>query len=306
MKIKINKFVLFLCSLLFSFLAVEVFFRIYFELNTSYQIEMWKYNRELKFAVQDSRNHFHQSNKTAKLMNVPVRTNNYGFRGDALNESQVADSVVVLGDSLTLGWGVLEEETFCKIISKKINLNCINAGVGNYTLRQIVENYRQQNFFTKAKHIIYFFYINDAEPEQDEFKSELCIRSVACVLVVNALNSMKSSADYENFYRKFYAGESWQKFSHSLSELVEVVGSNRLTVVLLPEFRNVNARPFINEHAKIQAQLVQQGVRVIDLIDFPKVDTAAEYWVSADDPHPNAKAHKLIAELVAEKLDFLK
>ena len=306
MKLKTQNLAIIFFSLAFSVLVTELVFRFIFAFQTSYKIEMWKYNRQLKMEVQDNRIHFHKLNKSAHLMNVSVRTNNHGFRGEALSEDQVANSVVALGDSLTLGWGVAEDETFCKLIAKEINLNCINAGVGNYNLKQVIENYRQHHFFKQAKHVIYFFYINDAEPVQNEFNSEFCIRSIACVLAVNTLLSFSKSEDYENYYSQFYSDKNWNQFASLLIELVEVVGEKRLTVVLLPEFRNVKSKPFKEQHTKIKAQLNQSGVHIIDLIDFPEEATPTEYWVSADDPHPNAKAHKLIAELVTKKLDFLK
>jgi hypothetical protein len=82
------------------------------------------------------------------------------------------------------------------------------------------------------------------------------------------------------------------------------MGNERLTVVLLPEFRNVNARPFLRHHQKISYFLDQQNVKNLDLIYFPEATSPDEYWVSHDDPHPNAIAHKKIADMILEKVKF--
>lgn len=302
------KVTIFLFAFIIAFLAAEGFSRIYFSHVQSYKVEMWKYNRNLKIPVADGRGHFHKGSSEAMLMNVLVRTNSSGFRGEEINSEKVSKGIVVLGDSLTLGWGVPEQDTFCQRIAQALETNCINAGVGNYNIEQITENFQTNRLLQNTQSVFYFFYINDAEPIQSEYNSEICIHSLACVLIAQSVQTIASQVrgdnDYVKFYQKFYTDENWDKFKISLDNLISVVGKNRLTVVLLPEFRDIQGRPFQNIHQKITEYLNSQKVQNFDLIDFPKPAVVNEYWVSFDDPHPNAQAHKTIADLIVNRVKF--
>jgi hypothetical protein len=79
----------------------------------NYDIEMWRYSKELK---KESKNpllgHEHIPSKEAILQSVKIRTNRHGLRGDEVKPKQESiKRILFLGSSITLGWGVAEEET---------------------------------------------------------------------------------------------------------------------------------------------------------------------------------------------------
>ena len=304
----IKKLCIAILSTALALSAIEVGLRIYYSKFISYDIEMWKYHQKIKIPTNDLRRHFHKSNAQAELMGVTLRTNSLGFRGPELDMQNISNSIVMLGDSLTLGWGVDESDTFCQRYAADHGVNCINAGVGNYNLEQIVENYRKNPVFSQAKQVFYFFYINDAEPAQLEFNSEFCIHSIACVAAARAIGSSHSNIrnenDYVQYYENLYMNSSWQRYADSLEALISAVGKERLTVILLPEFRYISSQPFKDVHQKISEYLIARGVRVFDFLDFPSTANSQEFWVSPDDPHPNAKAHKIIADQLKIQVTF--
>src|SRR6266478_7175245 len=79
----------------------------------NYDIEMWRYARELKVKSSDPSLDFeHLKNKSAVLQNVEIRLNEWGLRGDPVPPaSPDRRRILFLGAATTLGWGVPEEYT---------------------------------------------------------------------------------------------------------------------------------------------------------------------------------------------------
>ena len=70
-----------------------------------------------------------------------------------------------------------------------------------------------------------------------------------------------------------------------------------LHVVLLPELHDPQNYPFAAEHAKLTDFLEQNGISHLDLAPaFEDVADPFSLWVALDDAHPNALAHRRIAE----------
>jgi len=64
------------------------------------------------------------------------RTNSLGLRDE--EKSLKKPKIVILGDSLAMGWGVEQEETYAKILESKSGLPTLNAGVSSYgTFREM-------------------------------------------------------------------------------------------------------------------------------------------------------------------------
>jgi hypothetical protein len=66
---------------------------------------------------------------------------------------------------------------------------------------------------------------------------------------------------------------------------------------MLPELHNLVEYPFAAEYAKVSDFLGANNIAVTDLTDsFAGYEDAVGLWVAPDDAHPNALAHKMIAE----------
>lgn len=54
-------------------------------------------------------------------------------------ESLVAPDIVIVGDSLALGWGVDQEKTFAKLLEQKTKLKILNTALPDYgTVREMI------------------------------------------------------------------------------------------------------------------------------------------------------------------------
>ena len=76
---------------------------------------------------------------------------------------------MMLGDLLTVGWGVPVEQTFSKRIEKffaadGFDAEVINTGVGNYNRIQEVEYFLVEGIKYRPDIVVLNFFVNDAQP----------------------------------------------------------------------------------------------------------------------------------------------
>ena len=108
---------LFICALFVIAICVEFGTRLVFRNSMDYTLEMWKYARDLKRVSDDPLiGHEHIPNKSAHLMGVNISINSNGLRDREISYQKDSDTtrVLMLGDSVTMGWGVEAQMTASK------------------------------------------------------------------------------------------------------------------------------------------------------------------------------------------------
>ena len=99
--------------------------------------------------------HEHIPSKEAILQSIKIRINSHGLRGDEIKPKQEGiKRILFLGSSITLGWGVAEEETLTERLVDMFDAEgkpteVLNAGVGNYNSVRYVEQ-----FLTRLTHLV--------------------------------------------------------------------------------------------------------------------------------------------------------
>jgi len=105
-----------------------------------------------------------------------VTINSLGFRGPEIRSPKPKGRfrVVVIGDSVTFGWGVGDTETFCAQLEGLLHksfpyrdVDVINLGVGGYNTRQEVTLIRRNVSVLEPDMVLVGFYSNDV-PEAVE------------------------------------------------------------------------------------------------------------------------------------------
>jgi lysophospholipase L1-like esterase len=103
--------------------------------------------------------------------------NSLGFRGAevAVPKPQGRFRVVIIGDSLTLGWGVADDETFAARLERLLHeqfpgrdLDVINLGVGGYDTRQEVTLLARHTSRLQPDLVLVGFYSNDVPDTLDD------------------------------------------------------------------------------------------------------------------------------------------
>lgn len=302
--------------ILFSFGVVVVFLaslelmtRIYTSLSPVYDIEMSRYARDLKASDPDPELGFlHRKKQGGDYMGVRLDIDENGERRETARVmSPETRSIFFLGDSLTLGWGVSEKETFSRRLEEKLSETCghlkiFNFGHGNYNLVRSVRLLKKVLLHMKPHGIFVYYFINDAENLSEASDPGILAHSEFVSLFWSRLKRMRSSGepDFLEYYRGLYReGEpGWEKTKGAFEELAKIARSLNvpLGVIILPEFRKFEPYPFSPEHEKIARVAQKNGILISDITASFKDESPHSLWVAPDDSHPNAQGHALIAK----------
>lgn len=303
-------------ALLLGLLMLEGLTRAVFDRNgMHYGIEMWKYAKQVKQrSTHPAMSHEHAPNREALLMGVSVRTNSLGLRDRELDRVKPpgVHRVLVLGDSMTLGWGTQEEHTYPKVLERLLNrsvarVEVINTGVGNYNSAQEVAYFRERGILLQPDEVILGFYINDAEPTPPPNENGIARHSYVYVLTSSLWDARARRAGLKPALTTYYDGlyderrAGWQACRAALVELIGLcrrVGI-KLWIALIPELHAPNEHyPFHRAHALVSQIAREENVPVIDLLPAFTGITPRSLWVSPGDAHANARGHAIIAQAI--------
>lgn len=307
-----NSLLLFSVSIL-CLLSLEAFTRTVLDDGTVYELEMWKYARQIK--MRDYRQeigHRHRPDAEAPLMGVVVRTNSFGFRGGSIPEKAPAGvaRIAFVGDSITLGWGVAEQETFANQILTMLaqqgrKVDGFNLGVGNLNTAQELALFRDAGERMHPDIIVLGFTINDAEPMPQYTSANWLSRHSAAWVVFgyrfdSLLRRLGYSPDWKHYYRRLFHPDSagWTDAQQALAEFSdEALGLRaQLIVAKIPELRELKPYPFNDISATVQATVESEGDQFVDLLPTVQDLEPSSLWVTVPDPHPNGRAHAAFAQ----------
>ncbi len=320
----VSSILVFIVTIILLAGLLEVFLVIKNGDGKNYDIEMWKYSRELKrISANPNLGHEHIPNKSAKLQNVDIHINSFGMRGAEPN-SQADLKILCLGNSITFGWGVDEDKIYPELLKKDLNkfieenpssklaqrymsIDVGNAGIGNYNTVREVELFLTKYEDLKPNVIILGSFIRDPEiipaPKHNWLleNSQLAVTLWSRFEQIKRASGLESSFEehYKNIYKDDYEG--WIKTQEAYKKLADYAKANniRVIVAMIPDIHNLHNYPFIYIHDKVRLLAEANGFEFIDLYDsFSTIETQEEIWAMPGDPHPNALGHKLIGEQI--------
>jgi len=308
-----------LASIVFAIIICEIILRIKHNMIPNYDIEMWRYAKELKLQVKfDNINHIHVKNKSIVLQKVAIKTNNYGQRDvnyDKNYLNKFDKSFLIIGSSISLGWGVEKERTFAHLLnveSKKSGKKWIfiNGGIGNYNSLRYVNNYLRYWKDLGFNHIIITYFVNDAEILKNKKTNFFVKYTHTGVVLWKLYNSFNSSLKKENlteYYENIYAdnSEGFRIAKKELKKINDHCISNDMKCILInvPDIHQLNPYKldFINK--KIKNFSNEINLEYLDLLPiFENIDEK-KFWNKYQDPHPNAYAHEMIAKKIFDYLN---
>lgn len=176
MDVKTKSAIFGMVSIATSLIAAAALLEFYVRLTqadgTNFDIEMWRYAKDLK-VVSDipGAGHEHAPGKTGVYMGVPVTINSAGWRDreHSVEKENGTVRIMMLGDSLTFGWGARPEDITSYRLERLLNakekkFEVINTGIGNANTAMEATYFMKKAYVYKPDIVVLNYFINDAEP----------------------------------------------------------------------------------------------------------------------------------------------
>lgn len=296
--------------LLVGLLLIEVTLRIINSDMNNYDIEMWKYAKELK--KRDTVvGHVHKKNKTAMLEKVEIKLNSLGMRSDEPDPDK--KKILFIGSSISLGWGVKEDSTYAAILDHKLqkegyNFQVLNASVGNYNTYRYVEDFLRNQKEVNPEIIVVNYFINDVEVLPMGSNNWLLKNSELAASLTISVKKMMANNDENlvDYYDELYAPDQkgFQMMKKSLEKLAKYASDNdiKLYMAIIPDIHFLEDYPFLPIHKKMQNLGEDLGFEVVDFYESLKGIPFEALQVIPGDSHPNAYGHKLMAKSLSDAI----
>ena len=312
--------VLLIASLAVFFGLAELFVRFAFDDGTNFDIEMWKYARELKqVSPIPGVGHEHVPNAAGIYMGVPVAINSLGLRDREYDLAKPAGTVrvLMLGDSLTFGWGAPVDGTTAKRLEARLNAadagrryEVINTGIGNTNTAMQVAQFLSKWYNFEPDVIVLNYFINDAEDTPSRKQNLLMEHSYGAVFLAGRIDVLwrgyLGGSDWKAYYDGLYRDDApgWRQARESLAALADYCRRNGigLLVVNYPELHELADYPFARVTRLVEAAATDNGVPFLDLLPAVQGEDPRGLWVSPTDAHPNATAADRFAAAIADAL----
>ena len=267
------------------------------------------------------------------------RTNRHGFRGReyAARKPMGVFRVVIVGDSVTMGSDVEEDEAYPALLESALNAGAagkaaryevLNLGVPGAHLGFVATRLEGLGLRFDPDLIVYGWTVNDIEgtfyqktmpqlPElkrrTEAFQGSPLARSALMRVVLSHWRALREtirptpeSYVYEVRWNYFHNAEAWDAFSTGLDRLARVQEKRRVCVaVFLHTHLNVFnfLHPFRTIHRRVQEAARERGLFVIDSFFAHRGRSARPLWVSYPaDSHPNPRGHQILGQALFEGL----
>ncbi len=300
-----------------SLFIVLGFFEVYVRVTQTnvenFDIEMWRYARDLK-RVSDipGMGHEHVPNTSGEYMSVPVTINSVGWRDKeyTLEKPSEAVRIMMLGDSVTFGWGALPEGVTSYVLESLLNESAgpkkyevLNTGIGNTNTAMQTAYFLHEGFRYNPDIVVLNYFINDAEPTPSRRQSLLVEHSYAAVFLAGRVDVFMRSyferGDWKTYYTNLYetSRPGWENAKQALQQLVNYCSTHniKLMIVNYPELHQLASYPFQGVTDLIAEQASKYNVPFLDLLPAVVNEEPTSLWVSPTDAHPNGKAGSLFA-----------
>ena len=297
-------------SIVIALGAGEAVLRLKNSAMTNYDIEMWRYARELKVKSPDPRLDFdHLHSTSALLQNVEIRLNEWGLRGGPVLPLDPGERrILFLGGSITLGWGVREEDTIEARLARMLTAagekaQVLNGGVGNYNAERYVSRFFTALTALQPTDIVVQYFLRDAEelpPGGGNFLLRHSELAVTLWIAWSRVFDKSGEQSLVEHYRRAYEPDS-PGFLRMRQELAKLAGyakqhGIRLYLLMTPDVHNLVDYKFGFIHDIMRKVAQEDGYTYVDALPAMLGRPPEELWAMPGDPHPNALGHALMAE----------
>jgi len=293
----------------------------------NYNIEMVRYAKQLKQRDPSGEvSHIHRPNASARLMGVEISLNSLGDRGPELSaQTNRTRRVLVMGSSVTMGWGVPYSDVFSTRVESRLNterpfpgidrVEFVNAGIGNYNTKFQSVLFQRQYPIVKPDLVILHYFIRDAEPIGMGSDNPILKYSYLAAFLYNRIELARGAGlggrtSLFDHYRDLYADNSpaWTETLAKVQQMKATLDRDHVpfVVMIVPDIHDLSrTSPYKAIYSKMEGAFSTAGLPTLNA--YPAFqekfgDHEQDLWIQSDDPHPNALGHALMADLIYQYL----
>lgn len=307
---------LLLASVLVVILAGEVTIRAAYGRLANYDMEMWRYARELKEPTNDADLPFvNRPAAAGRYYGVEIRTNSFGCRSEEIPAAKGEKRrILFLGDSFTLGFGVPYDRIFTSLLGQRLadsppGFEIVNAGVGNYNSMMELQWFRKRGLQLRPDVVVLMYYLNDVEPTPLLSPTRVFLASHSYLYAFLASRGRKLMAaagakrySWKSYYQRLYddGNPSLLANRDALDQLAALCRKNgiRLFVANIPDLHELEPYPFSAATSYIERASRENLLPFLDLQPLLSTEAPGTWWVSFEDTHANAAAHEVFAAAI--------
>ena len=289
-----------------------------------YDVEMYRYSRLLKEDAPPgagAMHHWHRKNAEAFLQGVSIRTNELRMRDKPRSEKPLPGTrrILVMGDSITLGWGVPQDRTYSAVLDARLaergegRYEVMNAGVGNYTLSRMIGYYDFALRRLEPETVVLAFYLTNASREQESSLARVLDTPLHFPVflwsrALRVYSRFSKAASFRDYYLTLYqdGGSEYEAFKTQLRDFINRLRAEKRNVLLVnvPDVRYASAKPYPFQTVSDRVLSIGRdaGASTVDLIESVS-DLSPRLAVnSIEDRHPAAVAHERFADAILSTL----
>ena len=169
---KIKMFITVFIMLSISFIFLEIVLRFFDPLGVEYFSEVVRYLNKLE--KKENYSYIHPAGMNEEFQNVLIRTNSFGLRGKEFRKAKSLNTkrLLILGDSVVLGWGVEYENTFPNLLQEKFDkeqseIEVIPIGVSSWNTRTEYEYFSRIAINFDPDILLLVIVGNDTDPKEN-------------------------------------------------------------------------------------------------------------------------------------------
>ncbi len=249
-------------------------------------------------------------NGTCEFNNAEFQTNlTFGEftreHSSVLNNNYLDDFLIVLGDSIAMGWGVKDNETFSYHLEKKMNIKTYNMAVSSYGTVREIKRLKLSPFYENSNTLIIQYQMNDLVENKEldinkiyskeEFKNKFENNSSNLNIYMLILGTFKSSI------RLFFSDIIDKIFNEKSLELIDFNNDKKYLEKVLKENINLNKKRVIVILPIFPWQKVINFPKNYDHIEYILIKLDKSDFFIVDD-HPNKAGHLKIANVISNYL----
>ncbi len=276
----------------------------------NYDIEMWRYAKELKRRSDiPVLGHEHVASSSARLQSVDIRIDERGLRGGPVGPRKPGERrILVLGSSVTLGWGVPEDDTMTARLQRMFaadgkQVEVLNAGIGNYNAVRYVERFKRRLSDLDPTDIVVHYFLRDAEvldAGRDNWLLRHSELAATTWIAFARYFGRASEKTLEDHYRDVYRhdAQGYREMRAALHELAAIARERgiRVYLAMTPDVHDLVDYKFGYIHEDMARVAREEGFVYVDLLPPMRNLTPRQLWSMPGDPHPNGLGHRLMAE----------